>query len=71
MRHRKPATPRKPKGMVEVALRNLVIGDGGLFCTSRTYANIRSRIDDFSRSHQDRRITITPFRGVKMIRRVA
>jgi hypothetical protein len=71
MRHRKQATPRKPKDVLEIALRNLVIGDGGLFCTAQTYANVRSRIEDFTPAHQDRKITTFPLRGLKHIRRIA
>jgi hypothetical protein len=71
MKHRKQATPRKPKDILEIALRNLVIGDGGLFCTAQTFANIRSRIDEFSSSHQDRKINTFSLRGLKQIRRIA
>ena len=71
MIHRKVATPRKTKDIVEIALKNLVIGDGGIFCTSRTYANIREKIQEFSRSHQDRTINTVPYGAIRKIMRVA
>jgi hypothetical protein len=70
MIHRKVAKPLKPKDIVEIALKNLVIGDGGIFCTSRTYANVKERIREFSNSHRDRTIKIISYGGIRKIKRV-
>jgi hypothetical protein len=62
---------RKPKDILVFALRNLVIGDGGIFCTTRTYEAIKDRLDTYFDFNHDRRIITNKFEGINHIRRVA
>jgi hypothetical protein len=79
MMHRKHKTDelkklpkkRRPKNILVMALRNLVIGDGGISCTKRTYSNIMDRVEDFKRSRKDLRIESRPWGAMVNTRRVA
>lgn len=71
MRHRKTMPPRKRKDILASALRNLVIGDGGIYCTTRTYESIKERLDVYCDFNHDRRIVTNKFKGINHIRRVA
>jgi hypothetical protein len=68
--HRKRFT-RKPKDILSLALRNLWPGEE-IICTKRTYDAVKVRLEALSQSFGDRRIEITPDRGIiRKIRRVA
>ena len=60
----------KPKDILGLSLRNLWLGDE-LICTSRTYDAIRGRVNEFSRSHQDKRLATITCGSIMKIRRVA
>jgi hypothetical protein len=64
-------SPRKPKDILVMALRNLVIGDGGIYCTPKTYDAIKERVVAYSNSNRDRTIVINKFRDINHIRRIA
>jgi hypothetical protein len=67
---KKRRTFRKPKDILTLALKSLWAGEE-LLCTSRTYGNIRERVDAFSVSHKDRRLATISWGEIKKIRRVA
>ena len=62
---------RRPKDPLVIALRNLLQGEE-LLCTSKTYANIKDRVEAFRESRKDViRIETMPYGPVmRKIRRV-
>lgn len=69
MRHRKQFV-RKPKDILEMTLRNMVVGDD-VVCTLKTYEAIKDRVNNYSLSHSDRRLAIMQWGGVKKLKRAA
>jgi hypothetical protein len=67
---KKRRVAHKPKDILALALKNLWPGEE-LICTSRTYGNIRERVDAFAVSHKDRRLATITWENIKKIRRVA
>ena len=70
MRHRKQMIPRKPKDILEMTLRNMVVGDE-VVCTLKTYEAIKDRVNNYSLLHSDRRLAIMQWGGVKKLKRAA
>jgi hypothetical protein len=67
---RRKTFKRKPKDILDIALRNLFQGEE-LLCTARTFGNIKGRVESFNCSHQDKRMGVIPSMGIRIIRRVA
>jgi len=60
---------RKPKDILDIALRNLFQGEE-LLCTPRTLENIKGRVESFNLLRQDRRMSVISSVGIRKIRRV-
>ncbi len=69
MMHKKHSL-HKPKGILVLTLKNLLVGDG-FFCTKRTYDNIRGRIETFKRSCAKDRFVTRPWGAVVNIKKAA
>ena len=66
---RRKTFKRRPKDILDIALRNLFQGDE-LICTPRTLENIRERVEQFNQLRQDRRVSVISSVGIRKIRRV-
>lgn len=61
---------RRPKDILSLALRNLLVGEH-LTVTQKSYDSIRDRYEAFKQSRQDLKFQVVPNGVVKRIRRVA
>ena len=61
---------RKPKDLLVMSLRNLLVGQY-LIVTPKTLVNIQDRIDEFRKSRQDLRFAVIPDSGTRKIKRIA
>jgi len=66
---RRPHFKRRPKDHLHLALKSLFQGEE-IIVTTRTYDNIKCRVDSFNRERQDRRMAVIPSGSIRKIRRV-